>query len=238
MIKIGTSGWAYKHWGGCFYPENLKKGRLLPYYTKTFDSVEVNNTFYNLPNKAIIRNWREITPSNFLFAIKANRYITHMKNLLNPQEPVNNLIEHIQELKEKLGPILFQLPPHWKINSKRLENFLKVLPNGYKFTFEFRNKSWYQKKVYNLLEKEGHAFCVHDHRDAPSPTKITSDFVYIRFHGPDGFYRSKYKTSTLNKWSRRIKDWDATDLDVYAYFNNDAHAYAIENAKALKTLLD
>ncbi|MEA2020762.1 MAG: DUF72 domain-containing protein [Patescibacteria group bacterium] len=238
MIKVGTSGWLYSHWRGSFYPKSIKEKNYLPYYASHFDSVEVNNTFYNLSPKKIVRSWKGSSPPDFLFSIKANRYITHMKNLLEPEKTVSNMLENIKLLEDKLGPILFQLPPQWHVDKERLEKFIKVLPSKYSFAFEFRDKSWYQNEIYDLLEKGGLAFCIHDHRDAPSPTKITSDFVYIRFHGPDGFYRSKYKTSTLNKWSRRIKNWDATDLDVYAYFNNDAHAYAIENAKTLKTLLD
>ncbi len=237
MIKIGTSGWFYSHWVGSFYPEKIKEGDYLPYYCQHFQTVEVNNTFYNLPTKATIREWKEKSPRGFLFAIKANRYITHMKNLLEPKAPVNNMLENIKLLKNKLGPILFQLPPQWHMNKERLETFIKFLPSNYQVAFEFRDESWYQDDIYKILENGNHAFCIHDHQDAPSPFEVTADFVYLRFHGPDGFYSRKYKEDTLKEWSSYMKNWNDEGLDVYAYFNNDAHAYAIENARKLKSLL-
>jgi uncharacterized protein YecE (DUF72 family) len=207
---------------------------MLLFYAQTFDTVEVNNTFYQLPSKDKVRRWEKDSTAGFLFVIKANRYITHMKNLLDPEEPVNTLMERIEILGEKLGPILFQLPPHWNVNAERLANLLEVLPQDPRYAFEFRDESWYVDEIYHLLEEEEAAFCIHDHRDAPSPEKVTADFVYLRFHGPRGDYEGKYREKDLRGWAERIAAWREADRDVYAYFNNDMRGYAVENARELR----
>lgn len=234
MIKVGTSGWMYDHWKGPFYPEDIASDAMLSFYAQTFDTVEVNNTFYQLPSEGKVRGWKEDSPEGFLFVIKANRYITHMKNLLEPEEPVNTLMERIEILDQKLGPILFQLPPHWNVNAERLANFLKVLPQDLRYVFEFRDESWYVDEVYRLLEEAGAAFCIHDHHDAPSPEEVTADFVYLRFHGPRGDYGGKYREEDLRGWAEKIAAWHEADRDVYAYFNNDMRGYAVENARELR----
>jgi uncharacterized protein YecE (DUF72 family) len=234
MIKIGTSGWMYDHWKGPFYPEDIASDDMLPFYAQTFDTVEVNNTFYQLPSEEKVRRWKEDSPAGFLFVIKANRYITHMKNLLDPEEPVNTLMARIEILGQKLGPILFQLPPHWNVNAERLANFLEVLPQGPRYVFEFRDESWYADEIYRLLEEAGAAFCIHDHRDAPSPEEVTADFVYLRFHGPRGDYGGKYREEDLREWAERIAGWRGAGRDAYGYFNNDMRGYAVENARELR----
>ncbi len=226
----------YKHWKGPVYPQDISSDAMLKEYTKIFDTVEVNNTFYQLPSIDKVKTWKESTPDNFLFIIKANRYITHMKNLLDPEEPVNNLLERIKILGDKLGPILFQLPPQWGVNAERLENFVNYLPKNYRYAFELRDESWYTKEIYDILEKNNLAFCIHDHCEAPSPEKVTADFVYARFHGPHGDYRSKYSKDELKLWEGKIKDWQNNGLDVFCYFNNDMKGYAVENAKELLNL--
>jgi len=234
VIKIGTSGWMYDHWKGPFYPEDIASDEMLPFYAETFDTVEVNNTFYQLPSREKVRAWKADSPKDFLFIIKANRYITHMKNLLEPEEPVETLMERIEILEHKLGPILFQLPPHWNVNAERLANFLEVLPPGQRYAFEFRDESWYTDEVLQLLEEAGVAFCIHDHRDAPSPMEITSGFTYLRFHGPTGDYGGTYPEDELEAWGERIAAWDEEGTDVYAYFNNDMKGYAVANAQQLR----
>jgi len=224
----------YDHWKGPFYPEDMGSDDMLPFYAQTFDTVEVNNTFYQLPSKDKVKRWAEDSPGGFLFVIKANRYITHMKNLLDPEEPVNTLMERVEILGEKLGPILFQLPPHWNVNAERLADFLEVLPPGPRYVFEFRDESWYVDVVYRLLEEREAAFCIHDHRDAPSPEEVTSDFIYLRFHGPTGDYGGKYREEDLRDWAEKIGGWQEGDRDVYAYFNNDMRGYAVENARELR----
>jgi uncharacterized protein YecE (DUF72 family) len=237
MIKIGTSGWMYDHWKGPFYPQDMPSGGMLPHYAQTFDTVEVNNTFYQLPSEEKVEAWRRDSPEGFLFIIKANRYITHMKNLLEPEEPVQTMMERVTMLGHQLGPILFQLPPQWNVNAERLDAFLDVLPNGQRFAFEFRDESWYTDAVYALLEDAGAAFCIHDHRDAPSPEKTTTDWIYVRFHGPRGDYEGKYPEEALKAWADRIDTWAEDGLDVYAYFNNDMRGYAVENAQTLRDLV-
>lgn len=234
MIKIGTSGWMYDHWKGPFYPEDISSDDMLPFFAQTFDTVEVNNTFYQLPSEEKVRRWEEDSPADFLFVIKANRYITHMKNLLDPEEPVNTLMDRVGILDDKLGPILFQLPPHWNVNAERLANFLEVLPQGPRYVFEFRDESWYTDEIYHLLEEREAAFCIHDHRDAPSPEKVTTDFVYLRFHGPTGDYGGEYRKEDLRGWAEKMAGWQEDGGDVYAYFNNDMRGYAVENARELR----
>jgi len=234
MIRVGTSGWMYDHWKGPFYPEHMTSDEMLPFYTEVFDTVEVNNTFYQLPSKEKVRAWRDDSPEGFLFIIKANRYITHMKNLLEPEEPVNTLMERIEILGPKLGPILFQLPPQWNVNVDRLASFLDVLPQGPRYAFEFRDESWYREEIYDLLEGAEAAFCIHDHRDAPSPEKMTADFTYLRFHGPRGDYGGTYRGEHLRQWADKVKIWEEAGRDVYAFFNNDMKGYAVENARQLR----
>jgi uncharacterized protein YecE (DUF72 family) len=171
-----------------------------------------------------------------VFAVKANRYITHMKNLLEPEEPVARMMDRIQELGEKLGPILFQLPPGWHVNASRLANFVGILPGGHRYAFEFRHESWYADPVYDVLEQSGSAFCIHDHRDAPSPRRVTADFIYVRFHGRGGGYEGRYPSADLSGWADTIAGWRDEGLDVYGYFNNDFRGYAVENARELIAL--
>jgi len=224
----------YDHWKGPFYPQDIPPDEMLPYYTQTFDTVEVNNTFYQLPSVEKVESWRRDSPDDFLFIIKANRYITHMKNLLEPEEPVQTLMERVEILGDQLGPILFQLPPQWNVNQGRLENFLDVLPEDRRCAFEFRDESWYTDAVYELLDAAGAAFCIHDHRDAPSPERVTTDWVYIRFHGPRGDYGGKYQETILEEWAHKITSWTREGLDIYALFNNDMRGYAVENARMLR----
>ncbi len=234
MIRIGTSGWMYKHWRGSFYPEDISSDQMLPFYAQAFDTVEVNNTFYQLPTRSKVKAWKERSPEGFLFAIKANRYITHMKNLLEPEEPVKNLMDRVRTLDEKLGPILFQLPPRWSVNAGRLASFLDVLPAGLRYAFEFRDNTWYHNDIYQLLEEAAAAFCIHDHHDAPSPEELTADFTYVRLHGPTGDYGGTYTDEQLQAWGDKLTAWNESGQDVYAYFNNDVRGYAVANARELR----
>ena len=237
MHWIGTSGWMYDHWKGPFYPPDIETEAMLPTYAEAFRTVEVNNTFYQLPDSETIALWRQRAPDDFLFTVKANRYITHMKNLLDPEEPVNNLIDRVSGLGRQLGPILFQLPPGWHINEDRLASFVGVLPPSGRYAFEFRHPSWYAPKIYEILADHNCAFCIHDHTDAPSPRETTADFIYLRFHGPEGKYSRRYPEEALTSWAERMRRWQNEGQDIFAYFNNDAEGYAVENAKMLKTRL-
>lgn len=237
MIRIGTSGWMYDHWVGVFYPTDLAREEWLSFYAGAFQTVEVNNTFYHLPSRDAVAGWEANVPEGFLFAIKANRYITHIKNLLDPQEAVGNLLDRIAVLGGKLGPILFQLPPHWHVNAGRLRDFVGTLPAGRRYAFEFREPTWYTDEVYDILRQGGHAFCMHDHRDAPSSERVTADFAYVRFHGRTGAYEGRYSAADLSAWAHKLAGWDGEGIDVYVYFNNDWRGHAVGNATELKELL-
>jgi len=238
LFHIGTSGWMYDHWRGIFYPDGISQSEMLSFYAKSFDTVEVNNTFYQLPKAKSVQQWEDKVPRNFLFVIKANRYITHMKNLKEVKKPLKNLLDTVGLLKKRLGPVIFQLPPNWQVNTKRLEDFLDILPKRQKYVFEFRHPSWYRKRIFDALKKNNVALCIHDHAQGKSPEKLTTGFIYIRLHGPHGAYSNKYSKSQIKKWAEKIKKWQKKGIEVFCYFNNDARAFAIENAKELKNLLN
>lgn len=203
-IKIGTSGWHYPHWIGPFYPEGMASKDFLPHYAETFAAVEINNTFYRLPQKDALRKWRDGTPKTFVFACKASRYITHMKKLKDPGVSTSRFFKAIHALEPKLGPILFQLPPRWHINLDRLDAFLSALPSQYRFAFEFRDATWHTADVYELLQKYNVAFCIFDLNGRTSPLELTADFAYVRLHGPDGPYKGQYNDRALAAWAERF----------------------------------
>lgn len=237
-IRIGTSGWHYKHWKNTFYPADIQQKNQLEFYTKHFKTVEINNSFYKLPTRKAFTDWRNETPADFIFSVKVNRYLTHMKKLILDEDAVHQFLEHALELQNKLGPILFQLPPGWKINLPRLESFLSFLPPDHRYVFEFRNKTWYQPDVYQILEKYNCAFCIYDLGHQLSPLKVTADFVYIRLHGPGDNYQGSYSAEMLQHWKERCIEWQHTGADVYLYFDNDEKGYAAMNAMKLQELLN
>lgn len=237
MIRIGTSGWNYPHWRGTFYPEDLGPEAWLEYYRKRFDTVELNKSFYNLPDPEQFVTWRDAVLQDFLFAVKASRYITHMKKLKDPAEAPARFLEHVKALGDRLGPLLFQLPPRWRANPGRLEAFLDALPAGFRCVFEFRDESWISESVTRLLRSRGAAFCIYELAGYRSPTEITTDFTYVRLHGPGDAYEGSYDDETLSGWARWAGVRDAEGIDVYIYFDNDQHGYAPRNALRLKELL-
>ncbi|WP_205514531.1 DUF72 domain-containing protein [Longitalea arenae] len=237
-IYIGTSGWHYKHWLGTFYPAGTNAKQQFNYYTKYFDTVEINNSFYKLPPREVFEGWYQNSPRKFLFVIKANRFITHNLKLTRPLEPLTRLFNSIAPLKEKLGPILFQLPPKWKVNVERLKAFLQALPVGYSYVFEFRNDTWYNEEVYTLLQEYNCAFCIYELGGHLSPLKVTADFVYVRLHGPSANkYQDSYNRASLNKWAKLCMEWQSQKKKVYVYFDNDQHGYAAFNAISLKAMV-
>ena len=242
-LFIGTSGWIYGHWTGIFYPENLPSREKLKYYSKYFKTTEINYSFYHLPRPSTYQNWYSQTPDEFVFAVKASRFITHIKRLKEVDEAWKVFLENALNLKEKLGPILFQFPPSFKAaneNTKRLENFLKLIrenswSNSCKFAryaFEFRHKSWCDEKIYKLLKKYNAVWVIADSPRYPRADVITANFVYIRMHGSKIMFGSKYTKEEIKNLKLKIKNWLKTG-DVYCYFNNDAQGFAIENAKEL-----
>lgn len=233
-IYIGTSGWHYPHWIGPFYPAGMTSDEFLPYYVRHFSTVELNTTFYHLPLPTTIKHWDRLTPETFRFACKGNRFITHMKKLKNPQAGLSRFFEAVLVLEHKLGPILFQLPPHWKMNASRLEAFLKALHRPFRYAFEFRDGSWFDSKIYQLLTDRNAAFCVYHLAGQQSPEIVTADFMYVRLHGPDGPYQGNYSDAMLHTWADKCQRWSGEGKDVYCYFDNDEGGYAPLNALALK----
>jgi uncharacterized protein YecE (DUF72 family) len=233
-IRIGTSGWYYEHWKELFYPKDLAKSKWFEFYAKQFDTVELNNTFYHLPKEQSIKRWEEIAPENFVYAVKANRFITHIKKLNDVSESLTLFFDRIDLLKNHLGVILYQLPPNMHFDIERLEAFLKLLPKEKSSVFEFRHKSWYCDETYKLLEKSGVGFCIHDMPGKESPRVVTSDIIYVRFHGTSGRYSGDYLESQLQDWATWLAEQTKKARTIYIYFNNDAHAFAIKNAKQLK----
>ena len=236
-IRIGTSGWYYNHWTELFYPAKLSKSKWFEYYAEHFDTVEINNTFYHQPKQESIKRWQRLAPEHFIYSVKANRYITHIKRLKEASEPLERFFEGVRLLKKKLGPILYQLPPSLHKDLDLLKTFIKLLPKNQLGVFEFRHKSWFSENTYKLLKKFNVGFCIHDMPGVPSPRIVTGDIIYIRFHGPTGRYEGNYSKSALQNWAKWVKEHTKEVRSVYAYFNNDIDANAVRNAKQLKQLL-
>jgi uncharacterized protein YecE (DUF72 family) len=237
-IYIGTSGFSYSHWEKeVFYPSDLARAKQLEYYSRHFRTVELNNSFYRLPAIKIFQGWHQRTPQNFIFAVKASRYISHVKKLKDCSSAWRLFISRAAKLREKLGPILFQLPPGWQVNVQRLDDFLKILPKKYDYVFEFRHASWFSPEVYRLLKKYKVALCLADSADWLYQEDLTANFVYLRLHGRPSLYSSNYTDKELENWAVKIKKW-AKVKDIYVYFNNDARGYAVKNAQKLKELIE
>ena len=237
-LRIGTSGFHYKHWIGNFYPARMPAPHMLAHYVECFDCVELNNTFYMLPKIETLQRWRDATPAAFQFAVKGSGFITHNKKLSEPRHALQNLIPRVTEgLGKKLGPILFQTPPQWQMNTERLREFLAALPRHLRFAFEFRHASWHCTQVYELLSRYNAAFCIYEIAGLQAPIAITADWTYVRLHGPgQQKYQGNYSHSALQGWAERIAAWSALSA-VHLYFDNDHHGYAAANALALKRLI-
>lgn len=236
-IHIGTSGWHYAHWKGPFYPETISAEEMLSYYTGQFNTVEINTSFYQLPKKSTLELWKKTVPSDFIFALKGSRYITHMKKLKDPLRGVPPLLDAAGVLGEKLGPLLFQLPPRWRINSERLDAFLQFLPGDFRYVFEFRDPSWFSDDIYQILAKRGAAFCIYHLEGRLSPREVTTDFVYVRLHGPAGAYQGQYDVKTLSGWASALSTWQSQGKEIFCYFDNDEAGYAVHDALRLKEML-
>ncbi len=256
-VYLGTSGFSYPHWGqGIFYPQGLPQRDWFSYYVERFNAVELNVSFYRLPKKEVFTGWRKKAGKDFVFSVKASRYLTHIKKLKDCQEPVKrffaaasglNIESRIGNQGKKIhnsqftiqdskNVILWQLPPRFKANYKRLESFLKILPPSWRYAFEFRHQSWLNQEAYRIIKKYQVAIVFQDFPDWPITEKITTNFVYLRFHGKTSLYSSCYTEEELAGWAEKIKVWLKKGLDCYAFFNNDALGYAIENARTLKKL--
>lgn len=234
-VLIGTSGWVYPHWRGPFYPAELDEAQWLGYYASHLPSVEVNRSFYRLPTRAQFTAWRAQTPEGFVFAVKASRFITHMKKLSEPEHTLPPLLEAVAGLGEKLGPLLFQLPPRWRPDPGRLAAFLAALPQGTRVAFELRDPRWHSDAVLDLLRRHNAAFCIYDLAGFASPRAITADFVYLRLHGPGAAYSGRYGHRALAGWAQWLGAQTVTT--AYVYFDNDEAGYAVQDALELQAML-
>nr|AYC79545.1 hypothetical protein [uncultured bacterium] len=240
--RIGCSGWNYKAWRGAFYPPGVPPAKWLEYYARHFDTVELNNSFYRLPERETFASWERRVPGDFLYAVKASRFLTHMKRLRDPGPPLERLLSRVDALGGRLGPILYQLPANLRRDLDRLRVFLSALPRTMgeyrlRHVIEFRHPSWYEGDVLTLLEDHHVALCLHDKLGSEIAQSRSRPFVYVRFHGTSGMYRGSYTREALDSWAQRLAADAANGRAVYAYFNNDPEAVAVANARTLRQMV-
>ena len=236
-ILVGTSGWSYRHWRGVFYPEKLAGGEALSYYAARFATVEVNRTFYSLPEVATVERWRETARPGFTFAVKAPRTITHVKRLRRSGALLADFVTRMRGLGRALGPILFQLPDGLPRDTGLLRNFLDMLPRDLTYAFEFRDPSWLRDRVYDLLADREAAFCIYHLGDRETPPVVTAPFVYLRLHGLGTAYAGAYGREELQRWADACRSWAADEFDVRVYFNNDLGGAAVRDAVTLRNMV-
>lgn len=236
-VRVGCSGWQYKHWRGDFYPSDLPQNRWFEHYASIFDTVEINNTFYRLPEARTFASWAARAPSGFVYAVKASRFLTHMKKLKDPAEPLDRLFSRLRVLGRHLGPVLYQLPPGWKLDLTRLEHFVQALPGHTHHVLEFRDPSWYSEDVLRLLERHRVALCLHDMRGSATGRQRVGPVVYVRFHGATSKYGGAYSVERLRPWAEWLHGQRMAGVDVYAYFNNDIGGHAPRDARTLAKCL-
>ncbi|WP_299436584.1 DUF72 domain-containing protein [uncultured Rhodospira sp.] len=236
-VLIGTSGWHYDHWVGPFYPDGTRPADRLAHYAGRFPAAEVNTTFYSLPSADTLATWRALTPDGFVFACKASRYITHMKKLKDPQESLAPFLETVRALGDRVGPLLFQLPPKWRANPDRLDALLAAVPTAYRCAVEPRDESWFSDEIDAVLSRHNAAFAVYDIDGRTSPVKTTADFAYVRLHGPGKAYEGSYDDAALGAWADRIRAWRDGGPDVYVFFDNDQDGHAPRDAARLMEMV-
>jgi uncharacterized protein YecE (DUF72 family) len=236
-IRIGCSGWNYRHWRGPFYPEKMPVRGWFDQYAASFGTVELNTSFYRLPKAETFAKWRDQAPPGFRYAVKAPRFITHMKKLKECAEPVRDFVERARNLGEALGPLLYQLPPRFAFDRGRAESFLALLPPDLHHVLEFRETSWITADVLALLAAHGVGFCVHDMAGSTTPFWSSGPLAYIRFHGGEGKYWGRYPDERLLAATDWMVDQARAGRDVWAYFNNDIHAHAIDDALTLRAMV-
>lgn len=232
-VFVGTSGWEYRHWRGTFYPRELPQDRWLEHYAATFGTVELNNSFYRLPEGAVFRGWARRVPDGFVMAVKASRYLTHFRRLRDPSRPLDRLWTRARRLGKHLGPMLYQLPPRWRRNDERLATFLDAVPKRRLQAIEIRDPDWYAPVTEAQLEKHGVALVLHDMPGSARQRDPVGPFIYIRFHGAGQPYGGAYSVQRLAAWAGRIVAWTDAGRDAYVYFNNDAGGHAVRDASRL-----
>jgi uncharacterized protein YecE (DUF72 family) len=236
-VYIGTSGWSYKSWDKAFYPQKIPKSRQFEYYVTQFPTVEINNTFYRLPTLNAVRGWHRKAPPGFVYAVKGSRFITHMKKITNLDGVLEKYFERIRPLQKWTGAVLWQLPPFLKKDVKRLEKFLKILPKSYRHAVEFRHPSWLDEEIFSVLRKYEVAHVSLSSKGMPMNLTVTTDFIYIRFHGLEGGAAHDYTRAEIEPWADFIRKHSNQGKTVYAYFNNDINVRAPENAKMLMQMV-
>ncbi|MBN2274312.1 MAG: DUF72 domain-containing protein [Bacteroidales bacterium] len=241
VFFIGTSGWSYHHWQDIFYPKDIKPNRYLEYYITKFDCVELNSSFYHLPQKTTITGWVNRTPETFRFCPKLSRYITHQLRLVNAEEALEKFFGLFEGMESRLGPVLIQLPPGLAYDRSQTFDFLNLLKEHYRqyrFAIEIRNKTWITEDFFELISQYEIAFVIADSGIRyPYHEAVTADFVYLRFHGHEKLYASDYSDETLSEYARKIKQWVKEGKDVWAFFNNDFGGFAVKNAMKLRDML-
>ena len=238
MLRVGCSGWVYKDWRGLFYPDGLPQRRWFEHYATVFDTVEINNTFYRLPPPSTVEAWAAQAPHGFTYAVKVGQFGSHRMKLRDAASWLPNHIDRAERLGDHLGPNLLHLPPRWKRNVERLDELLTVAPRTMRWAVELRDPSWLHEETYDVLRRHGAALCIHDLL-ADHPWELTTDWTYLRFHGPNALeqkYLGRYGSERLAAPAAKIRGWLAEGNDVYAYFNNDFHGHAIQDALDLREM--
>jgi len=239
-IHIGTSGWSYKDWKEIFYPEKMKSTEWLSFYAKSFHCTEINTSFYHMPLAETVLNWTEKVPARFRFCPKISRYLTHMKKLKEPEEPLQRFFDVFSQARKHLGPVLIQLPPTLGFEEERTAYFFNVLKENYsdyRFALEVRHKSWLNNIAYDLMKRYHIAFVISQSGVGfPYAEEVTAKHIYIRFHGPGKLYASMYTEKTMQEYTNKILGWQQAGHDVWAFFNNDYDGYGIDNARQLVTM--
>jgi uncharacterized protein YecE (DUF72 family) len=236
VIFVGTSGWQYRDWRGAFYPERLPQRRWLEYYVNRFPTVEINNTFYSLPKASTFEKWRAETPEGFVVTVKASRYITHIRRLRKTGDSLELFWSRARLLRDRLGPVLFQLPPRFGADVDLLRGFVRLLPRGMRAAFEFRDASWESPEAYDALDRAGAAWVIPDRPGWRVPTPVTGGLSYVRFHqGGHGPLGSDYSRDKLRRWADRIAGLAAED--AFVYFNNDQGGAAVRDAATFAELM-
>ena len=233
--RVGCSGWMYKDWRGVVYPEKLPQRRWFEHYATLFDTVEINNTFYRLPPPATVEHCTEQAPTGFLYAVKLGQFGSHRMKLRDAASWLPNHLDRVERLGPTMGPTLVQLPPRWRRDVERLDEFLSVAPAHVRWAVELREPSWAHEEVYAVLRSHGAALCIHDLLP-DHPWELTTDWTYVRFHGPQALtrkYWGRYGEKRLAPVADRLDEWLGTGRDVYAYFNNDYRGYAVRDASWL-----
>ncbi len=229
-LRIGTSGFVYPSWKGRFYPTEVPARAWLTHYARHFDTVEINSSFYRLPEAAVFARWGAAAPAGFIFAVKFSRFGTHMKRLLTPRATIRRFLGRARRLGPHLGPVLVQLPPRWAPDLPRLDRFLTAAPRDVRWVVEVRDARWLGEALFELLCRHDAALCLHDLLPE-HPRVVTTDFTYVRFHGVA--YGGSYTRAQLRPWAAWMAQQRAGHTSVFAYFNNDAEGHAVANARLL-----